>query len=286
MPEQKKQSSQGGARMQLTEVLANLSYRDIEHIWHQLKTRVLASNKVFSNLNLGTIMVQKQSDGTYRVSLNNKAAIGITKEEYNDLDRFQVKGMLNYMSPEVLMWQCKGRQEGEKLSWDVCAANQLWQLGLVLFVMLYKTFPIVVYQKKFVRETGSFDHLSYMIATSTPATQAKTRQDPMYCGRDKPIHQMLVHFYNFMRHTPAEYNKLFSPLQGGHQLLYNDVKALLSLNPIARKAWLQQNKSKQQGSSSIGMLLRAASEAQKQQERKPKRTRLSATQTQKKSNSI
>lgn len=266
----------------LRRVLTTLSYQDVEEIWRQLKLIVLVPNKLYSNLTLDTIRVQRQGNGGLRASLDAEAAMELTLEQYKNLDDFKIKGTLDYMSPEVLMVQCQGKDGRTKYPWNGYMHNELWQLGLILFLMLYKAFPIKMYQERFVTQSGFFDVFSYVDATKL--------QNSPDCGPDKTAHQTLVHFYSFMSKNPVEYNQLFLPLEGKYELLYNDVKALLSIHPDGRIAWYnklvlqaRKQKSKRSGTvkPSVSMLLRAASELQQQskrQEQPSKRARTSPMQ--------
>lgn len=206
----------------------SLSFQDVYDIFRQLKAGIVSmigTGIAHRDIKNDNIMVWRAPNtGRVRVAyidFNDSE----TKENVLALNTFSNFGTIEYMSPELLARRCA--KNNRKGSWDEYVANDLWALGVVFYRLLYGRHPINTFQQR------------------DPYFWKSFRPD-MRCV--DPRVDTLLSFYNDMRDYPEIYNSLFLPISEHEQdqqareqkeQLVNDAKALLSLDPRRRLAWLE-----------------------------------------------
>ena len=139
-------------------------------------------------------------------------AESITKWDIEDIfDKFRKCGTFNYVSPQ-LMDRLASRQRSSytKGTWDEYVANDLWSLGVVVYLLLYGRMPVDVYSYRTKQRT------------TLPAMFVELTRKPHY-------HEAL--FPRFVDPRKQKY--------------MTDLKALLSMNPQDRLEWLHKKLNQQ-----------------------------------------
>jgi serine/threonine protein kinase len=200
---------------------------DIENIWRQLKYGVIAmigSGVVNRDIKIDNIMVARDRDSHFRIAFVDFAD-STTKEKIKEFKEFKNVGTVIYMSPELLhRYIHKITTPG---TWREYVANDLWALGMVLYVLIYK---------------------------KTPKNMFDTQHPTLHSVSKDPIT-----FYAELLKFPSLHAELFQPQAGVPPEIIADAKALLSIDPDKRISWLRKSV------QSIKSKKRSASRRQQQQ---------------------
>ena len=137
-------------------------------------------------------------------------ADSLHKELFQKHPRFKICGTTMYMSPELLTRFNFG--DDTKGEWEEYVANDLWSLGIVVYILLYGNLP--------------YDMFRIRCKDSRLKRQLNTPWK----------------LYEELKENPELYNSLF-PLQGlssEKRKYVKLVKTLLSMDPSKRFQWLEQ----------------------------------------------
>lgn len=231
--------------------------RDLDHVVPQLMDAFLTlfrTGIVHRDIKMQNIMARHQR-GHFQISFVDFTD-SLTKKEINEvLDKFKVAGTAPFMSPELLnrIWGTK--RDMRKGTYQEYVANDLWSLGVVLYMLIYHEHPLVR-----IKRLHPFLYSNYPSPTKL---YNRIRDSKML--REKITEEL------FPTVDLPETHKKYVP----------DVTALLSFDPNVRLYWLsqqfrkerQQNAVKQRNDR-IDMLLQAATMLQQKQKRQRTKTQL------------
>ena len=220
--------------------------RDLDHVISQLVDAFLTLFKtgiVHRDIKMENIMARHQH-GHFQISLVDFTDSVTKREIINVLHSFKVAGTPPFMSPELLnrIWGSGGRDR-RKGSYHEYVANDLWSLGVVLYMLIYHEHPLVRIKRLH----------PFLATTHSSPTKIYNRIKQSKMLREKIIEEL------FPTADLTEEKKKYVP----------DVVALLSFDPDTRLYWLyeQLRKQEQQKRRGVSMLLEAATLLQQQQKR-------------------
>lgn len=207
---------------------------NVNHLFTQLKNGLLTmlqAGIVHRDIKLANIMVE-QKNGHFYICFIDFADSLTRKEIEKKLRSFHAAGTVNFMSPELLHRVFGPKRDLRKGDWEEYVANDLWALGVVLYILIYGQYPLPAFKKR---------HPSIENFFPSP-----------------------LQFYMGMKDRPDIYDSIFSThdLPENKKRLVPDVKALLSLNPIDRLRWLKALVQKKQRQKNLQTLSAAASSVQ------------------------
>jgi len=154
-------------------------------------------------------------------------ADSVPKQLFEKHPKFKITGTSMYMSPELLSRSLEGNDT--KGEWKEYIANDLWSLGIVIYILLYGKLPFDMFRSH--------------------CTDPKLKR---YINTPWKL-------YDELKENPELHNRLF-PLQGlapEKRKYVKLVKTLLSMDPEKRLQWLvqKQRQSQQQKTKSSQMSL-------------------------------
>lgn len=217
---------------------------DVDNVIPQLMDAVitvLRSGVVHKDIKPNNIMATYNPETNHYTLTLIDFADSLTKKEIEEkFNKFILGGTQRFMSPELLKRKyVKGIHM--KGTWKEYVSNDLWSLGMVLYMILY----------------GKHPHTMFM--DMNPSEKNKNRKPNM--------------FYDNMMEHPELYNQLFpiGTLPEQKKKYVHIVKSLLSLNPDNRIRWLNSyinQKAKRRG---VQMLVKASQNIQAQQQKRKRR---------------
>lgn len=199
----------------------------IEQILDAMQT-MIKSNIVHLDIKPENIMARVEGGKIHATFID--FADSMHKELFQKHPRFKVCGTTMYMSPELLTrFHLEDRTKGE---WEEYVANDLWSVGIVIYLLLYGRLPFDMFRKR--------------------------------CKDARLKRQLNTPWklYEELKEDPKLFDGLF-PLQGLSQekrKYVKLVKTLLSMDPEKRFHWMEQRQ--QQKTSSQRQLV----QKQKQQQ--------------------
>lgn len=229
--------------------------RDLDHVVPQLMDAFLTlfrTGIVHRDIKMENIMARHQR-GHFQISFVDFTD-SLTKKEINAvLDKFKVAGTIPFMSPELLNRIWGTERDMRKGTYQEYVANDLWSLGVVLYMLIYNEHPLIRIKR-----------LHPFLARNYPSpTKIYNRIRESKMLRDKITEEL------FPTIDLPEMKKRY----------VRDVMALLSFDPDARLYWLykqlkKEEEQEKQSQSRIDMLLRAAALLQQKQKQQSFKTQL------------
>jgi len=179
----------------------------IEQILDAMQT-MIKSNIVHLDIKPENIMARVEGGKIHATFID--FADSLHKQLFQNHPRFKICGTTKYMSPELLTrFHLEDRTKGE---WEEYVANDLWSLGIVIYILLYGNLPYDMFRIR-CKDSRLKRHLN------TPWK-----------------------LYEELKENPELYNILF-PLQGlspEKRKYVKLVKTLLSMDSSKRLQWLEQ----------------------------------------------
>lgn len=192
--------------------LYQLLLLDFDNVFKQLMdgfATLINSGVVHRDLKIENIMA-RYVDGHFKISFVDFAdALHISQID----QPFKLIGTKKYMSPELLRRVKTSNKE--KGTFQEYVANDLWSLGMVLYILLYGNYPYEMFKQK---------HPSLVGIISSP--------DVLY---DSYWNQRFDLFHD-----------LFPSVLGKNNKYIDDIKALLSPSQRTRVQWLKKYKQRKQ----------------------------------------
>lgn len=186
----------------------------IDRVMEQLTDAVVAilgSGVVHRDIKPENIMVRYDDEtGHFHLTFVDFTD-ALTKENWNRSKNYIDFGTAEYMSPGS--FERIQKRNWKKPSWNEYVANDLWSLGVVMYILLYREHPVSMF-----RRLHPNIHFS-----------------------------SLPEFYEMMLENPRMYKSIFSleKLPIHKHKNYQDVVALLSLDPNDRLNWFKDKIRKQ-----------------------------------------
>jgi len=226
----------------------NRLFHDLDHVMEQLINTVVVMLKagvVHRDIKPENIMVRYDEDtGHFHLTFVDFTD-ALTKDDIDTSQQYMNFGTPDFMSPQELFRD--QQQNWEKGPWKEYMANDLWSLGIVMYILLFRKHPIAMFRELYPHQKSS-------------------------------TFFSLEDVYRRLREDPRLYASLFSfdRLPINKRKNVEDVKALLSFDPNVRLDWWrkkirQQQQRERRAHQAVSRLLSASQMLEQRQKKRTKK---------------
>ena len=185
---------------------------DIDNVMNQLKDGMLtmiSSGVVHRDIKPENIMATYGSDGKFYLTFIDFVD-SMTTQMINEKKKFDLFGTRLYMSPELISRRCEKNFTNPSQPELEYISNDLWALGVVMYMVLFKEHPFV-----YLSKLPKYD-----------------RYDLIHYNNSCEVNDI----FHYFREYSQMYNDLFPQLNPNDRRYkyLKDVKTLMSLNPHKR----------------------------------------------------
>lgn len=226
----------------------NRLFHDLDHVMEQLIDTVVVMLKagvVHRDIKPENIMVRYDEDtGHFHLTFVDFTD-ALTKQTIDASQEYIDFGTPYFMSPEALSRD--QQQNWEKGPWKEYIANDLWSLGIVMYILLFRKHPIAMFRELYPHQKSSS-------SSSLEDVYRRLRKDPRLYASLFPFDRLPI-------------NKRKN---------VEDVKALLSFDPNVRIDWWrkkirQQQQRERRAHQAVSRLLSASQMLEQRQKKRTKK---------------